>query len=66
VRLAVRVEADGRLSQIALARSSGHRLLDAAALASARSIPPLVQAVALLAGSALDTVVPIRYRLTEG
>lgn len=48
VRVGLRVEADGRLSHVRIARSSGYRLLDNAALATLNHISIVPQAVGWL------------------
>lgn len=66
VILALRVEADGRISNTRVARSSGYGALDRAALESLRRLPPLETAAHLLNGRRLDLQLPVIYRLKEG
>ncbi len=66
VKLALRIEPDGRLSDIRVAQPSGYALLDDAALASARRIPQLTDAVNWLRGASFEIVLPIEYRLIDG
>lgn len=66
VRIAVRIAADGKLGDIRLARSSGHALLDQAALLSFARIGRLTQAEEWLQGRSYDLQVPVVYRLTRG
>ena len=66
VRVGLRVEADGRLSHVRIAHSSGYRLLDSAALATLNHISTVPQAVGWLEGRHFDMVLPIDYRLIDG
>ena len=66
VQIAVRISADGKLGDIRLARSSGHALLDQAALLSFARIGRLTQAEEWLQGRSYDLQVPVVYRLTRG
>jgi len=63
VWLAFRLEADGRLEAVRLARSSGFAALDSAALHSLERVERLPQAVAWLQGHPLDIELPVIYRL---
>jgi len=66
VKLSLRVEPDGRLSNVHLIQSSGHSSLDAAALATAQRIPPLLEAVTWLQGNSHVIQLPVEYRLNDG
>lgn len=66
VEVGLRVEADGRLSHLRVTRSSGHRLLDSAALATLNGIDALPGAAGWLEGRHFDMVLPIYYRLIDG
>lgn len=66
VQLSLRLEADGRLSEVRLVRSSGHSALDADALATAQRIPPLREAVTWLQGNSQVIQLPVEYRLIDG
>jgi len=66
IDLGLHISADGRISRVHVVKSSGHRMLDRAALDSARSIKVLPELVDLLYGQALDLVLPVRYRLYDG
>jgi TonB family protein len=66
VQVGVRVEADGRLSHVHIAHSSGHRLLDNAALTTLTRITTLPEAAGWLDGRHFDMVLPIEYRLIDG
>lgn len=66
VRVGLRVEADGRLSHVRIAHSSGYRLLDSAALAALNRINTLPKAAGWLDGRHFDMVLPIDYRLIDG
>lgn len=64
VTIGLRVETDGRLTGIHLLGSSGHRILDNAAIDSllrARALPPQGG----LPGAGLDLVLPVHYRLLD-
>jgi len=64
--LGLHIGADGRISDVHVVKSSGHRMLDRAALNSARHIKVLPELVDLLYGRALDLVLPVRFRLYDG
>jgi protein TonB len=66
VRVGLRVEADGRLSHVRIAHSSGYRLLDSAALAALNRINTLPKVADWLDGRHFDMVLPIDYRLIDG
>ncbi len=66
VKLSLRLEPDGHLSDIRLIQSSGHSALDAAALATAQRIPPLHEAVTWLRGNSHVILLPVEYRLIDG
>jgi periplasmic protein TonB len=66
VRVGLRVEADGRLSHVRIAHSSGHRLLDRAALSTLNRITTVPKAAGWLDGRHFDMVLPIDYRLIDG
>jgi protein TonB len=63
VLLAFDIETDGRLHAIRIARSSGHAVLDDAALRALQRVERLPEAVAWLHGQALSLRVPVIYRL---
>lgn len=65
VKLGLRIEANGRLSHIRIIKSSGHGILDRAALRSLQAVSSLPESRQWLHGIAYDTVIPIEYRLTE-
>ncbi len=65
VTVALRVEIDGRLSGIHLLASSGHGLIDRAALRTLRDIPRLDDIGGWLENGHFDMVLPIEYRLTD-
>lgn len=64
VRLALRVEANGTLTQVRIVRGSGHGILDNAALRSLGRVQHLPEAVALLNGRNHDVILPVQYQLT--
>jgi protein TonB len=66
VQVGLRVEADGRLSHVRIAHSSGYRLLDSAALATLSRINTVPKATGWLDGRHFDMVLPIDYRLIDG
>lgn len=63
VQLRLRVQANGQLSNIRVLHSSGHRLLDQAAMATLADVQQLPQATALLHGRSIDLILPVIYRL---
>lgn len=63
VQIGLRVESDGRLSHVHIARSSGYRLLDSTALATLNKVNTLPQATGWLNGRYFDIVLPIEYKL---
>lgn len=65
VVLQLRLAADGRMTTVRLAESSGRSVLDRAALTSARSIRMLPDTVPWLAGRPIDLLIPVHYRLTD-
>lgn len=66
VQVGLRVEADGRLSHVRIAHSSGYRTLDSAALTTLGRINALPAAAGWLDGLHFDMVLPIDYRLIDG
>ncbi|HEB80823.1 MAG TPA: energy transducer TonB, partial [Chromatiales bacterium] len=66
VRLALRVGAAGRVSDLRVVKTSGYAILDRAALRSARRIRVVPEAARWLRGRHLDIVVPVEYRLVNG
>lgn len=66
VKVGVRVNADGRLSDIHLVASSGHAVLDRAALRSLAEVRRLDDGGRWLSGSHFDMVLPIQYHLIDG
>lgn len=66
VRLALRVGAAGRVSDLRVVKTSGYAILDRAALRSARRIHAVPEAARWLRGRHLDIVVPVEYRLVNG
>lgn len=65
VRVALRVEADGRFSQLRVLRSSGYASLDRDALETLERIGQLAQARLWLDGRAMQVELPVVYRLLE-
>lgn len=63
VLLAFRVQSDGRLDQMHVARSCGYSLLDRAALDALRQVARVDTAA--LSGRALDVHLPVIYRLED-
>lgn len=66
VQVGLRVEADGRLSHVRVAHSSGYRALDSAALTTLGRISIVPAAAGWLDGRHFDMVLPIEYRLIDG
>lgn len=65
VQVGLRVEADGQLSRLRLIASSGHALLDRAALLSLGRVAPLQDAIDWLNGRQVDMILPVRYQLVD-
>jgi len=65
VKVSLRIESDGQLSNIQLIKSSGHSILDRAALYSLKRITRLRHHDDWMKGQHFDTVVPIEYRLVS-
>jgi protein TonB len=63
VRLAMRIEADGYLSNMRVVQSSGYGLLDNAAIKTLQRVDRVPEAVTWLDGHYLDMILPIEYRL---
>jgi protein TonB len=63
VQLAMRIEADGYLSNMRVIRSSGYGLLDNAAITTLQRVNHVPEAVSWLDGNYLDMILPIEYRL---
>lgn len=66
VQIGLRVEADGRLSHMRIAHSSGYGALDSAALTTLNRINTLPDAPGWLDGRHFDMVLPVEYRLIDG
>lgn len=65
VQIALRVEADGRFSDLRVLQSSGHASLDHNALQTLQRIGQLAQARLWLDGRAMRVELPVIYRLLE-
>ncbi|MDH3979398.1 MAG: TonB family protein [Gammaproteobacteria bacterium] len=65
VVLELRLEADGRMSNVRIAESSGYTLLDRAALKSARAVGATPGITQWLAGRHMDILIPVYYRLVD-
>jgi periplasmic protein TonB len=65
VRVEFRVEADGRLTNIRIAQSSGYDVLDSSALKALHEVGYLREARTWLNGQAIDIELPVIYRLEE-
>ena len=63
VKISLRIEANGHLTRVRILNSSGHKLLDNAAITSIHKVQILPTAIALLDGQILDLVLPVEYRL---
>jgi len=63
VQLSLRIKANGELSKIQVLHSSGHQVLDEAAMESLHDVKRLPQAVALLQGISMDLILPVIYKL---
>ena len=65
VKLGVRVETSGDLSNIQVVRSSGYSLLDHAAVKSLKQVARLPGVEGWMEQNSFDMVVPVEYRLTD-
>ena len=65
VQVGLRVEANGQLSRLRLIASSGHALLDRAALLSLGRVEPLTDSIGWLNGRQIDMILPVRYQLID-
>lgn len=65
VHLRFKMEPDGRLTNIEIAQSSGHRVLDRSALQTLERVGYLPEATAWLNGETVDVELPVIYRLRE-
>ena len=65
VQIALRVEADGRFSELRVVQSSGHASLDHDALQTLQRIGQLAEARLWLDGRAMRVELPVIYRLLE-
>ena len=65
VQIGFRIQPDGKLTHIYIARSSGYRLLDKSALKALRQVEPLVEVKTLLKGKSVDIELPIIYKLEQ-
>ncbi len=66
VVVSLHIDADGHISQLRVAGTSRHPVLDRAALASLAQVRHVPAAVAYLGGRHSDILLPIEYRLTDG
>lgn len=65
LRLGLRIEPNGELVRIRILTSSGYGILDRAAIRSLEAVRRLPHAAALLKGSSLDLILPVRYQLFD-
>jgi len=65
VRIGLHVEADGDLTRIHLVESSGHALLDRAAVKNVTELRNVPAAAQWLDGLNMDMILPVRYRLHD-
>lgn len=65
VRVSLRIEPNGQLSNIHVIKSSGYTILDRAAINSLQQLASLPDAGNWLHGQHFDTVLPIEYRLID-
>jgi len=65
VRIGLHIEADGNLTRIHLVESSGHALLDRAAVRNVTELRNVPAAAQWLDGLDMDVILPVRYRLHE-
>lgn len=65
VLIDLRVESDGRIERVHIARSSGYDVLDRSALTAFRRIERLAETTARLGGREHEMQLPVIYRLIE-
>lgn len=65
VHVGLRIEADGQLTRLRIIDSSGHALLDRAALNSLGRVGRLPDVMDWLRGQRFDMVLPVRYQLID-
>ena len=65
VNVGLHVEADGDLTRIHLVESSGHALLDRAAVRNITELRGIPRAAQWLEGNGMDMVLPVRYQLAD-
>lgn len=65
VLLSLRVERNGRLSNITIRETSGYRVLDNSALDSVIKIKNLPEAAGLLQGNTLTLQIPVQFQLLD-
>lgn len=66
VKVSLRIEPGGELTHIRVWQSSGHAVLDEAAVGTLSKVGRLPQAVPRLGGAYFDLTLPIQYRLVGG
>lgn len=66
VELGLRVEANGRLSNVRIVKTSGYSILDEAALTTLTETDYINGLEAWLAGNYFDTTLPVKYQLVGG
>lgn len=66
VELALRIEANGRLSNLRVVKTSGYQILDQAALTTLAKTSYISDIEAWLAGNPFDTILPVKYQLIDG
>ena len=65
VNVGLHVAADGDLTRIHLVKSSGHALLDRAAVRNITELRSIPRAAQWLEGNGMDLVLPVRYQLAD-
>jgi protein TonB len=65
VKLGLRVQANGELTDIHVINSSGYSILDNAAVKSVRHVAALPEASDWLQGQTIDVILPVIYKLTD-
>lgn len=66
VKLGLRIEANGRLSHVRVIKTSGHSILDQAALTTLSKTSYIYGLEVWLAGNYFDTTLPVQYQLIDG
>lgn len=66
VKLGLRIEANGKLTQVRIVKTSGYSILDQAALTTLTQTNYIKGIESWLAGNYYDTTLPVKYQLIDG